>query len=187
MEFEKKCIKCLICLEDIEKDIDFLPCIHGFHRECINGWIKEKPICPICKVPVYINTPEQLNMYNCYMDQHERNAQEESRFYQQLSAGNFDNINPNMPIGNNTQYNDNSETLLNVMRNNDANMHNNPDVMIRRMPNIGNVLQIFETILNIRNNNQNIDPASNSPDNDIYINNVHSINNDIHDEDSVNE
>ena len=64
----KKVINCQICLEDIENDIDFLPCIHGFHSDCINNWIKEKPICPICKVPIYINTPELLNLYNFDMN-----------------------------------------------------------------------------------------------------------------------
>lgn len=91
MNTNKKVIDCSICLDDIEKDIEFLPCIHGFHKECIDGWIKEKPECPVCKVPIYLNTPEQLYMYNCYKDIRERLLQEESRFFHQVSSGIFDN------------------------------------------------------------------------------------------------
>ena len=96
MNTVKKVIICSICLDDIEKDIEFLPCIHGFHRECIDEWIKEKPECPICKVPVYVNTPEQLDMYNYYKDRRERIAREESIFFHQISNGVYNITNNNI-------------------------------------------------------------------------------------------
>ena len=46
---EKK--NCVICLEDFKnKDkAIILPCIHLFHKTCINNWLKKKNTCPICK------------------------------------------------------------------------------------------------------------------------------------------
>jgi hypothetical protein len=60
----KKIFYCSICLEDIEDNVEFLPCIHGFHKECIDKWVNEKPLCPICKIPIMLNTVEQLGRYN---------------------------------------------------------------------------------------------------------------------------
>jgi len=57
-------IDCLICMDEIKSDIKFLPCAHSFHTQCINRWIHENPICPECRIPINITTPEQLNMYN---------------------------------------------------------------------------------------------------------------------------
>lgn len=59
-----KIINCSICLESIKKNIHFLPCIHGFHRKCISKWVNKKHICPVCKIPTYIYTLEQLDEYN---------------------------------------------------------------------------------------------------------------------------
>ena len=55
---------CQICLEDIKSNIEFLPCSHAFHRLCVGEWLSSKPICPICKTPIFIQTPEQLERYN---------------------------------------------------------------------------------------------------------------------------
>ena len=56
-------MECVICLEEL-KNPDFLPCLHSFHTECINKWINKNPYCPICKIPISVNTPELLNHYN---------------------------------------------------------------------------------------------------------------------------
>lgn len=131
----KKNINCSICLEDIEKDIEFLPCIHGFHKECVDGWIKEKPECPICKVPVYVNTPEQLDMYNYYKDRRERLAQEEARFFHQVSAGAFDN---NNNINNTTRQTNYVDSIL-----------NNITIPTNgRIRNMSNLISIFEILIN---------------------------------------
>jgi hypothetical protein len=85
-----KVLNCAICLEDIESGVQFLPCIHPFHEDCINGWIREQPVCPICKVPVYINTLDQLDRYNHHKSHSDRIAEEEAKFFHRVSAGAYD-------------------------------------------------------------------------------------------------
>lgn len=43
--------KCSICLCEFENDekIRFLPCLHRFHLECIDVWLKKHITCPLCK------------------------------------------------------------------------------------------------------------------------------------------
>ena len=46
---------CAICLEDF-KDGDVVtttPCFHQFHRDCINTWLTQKAVCPICKYELF--------------------------------------------------------------------------------------------------------------------------------------
>eukprot|EP01132_Coremiostelium_polycephalum_P007418 gene7418-9119_t len=46
---------CSICLE-IFKEGDFLrtlPCLHHFHSNCVDKWLKIKTVCPICKCEVF--------------------------------------------------------------------------------------------------------------------------------------
>lgn len=83
--------KCTICLEDILTDIEFLPCAHAFHQECIAGWVSSHPTCPICKIPIYVNSHEQLDLYNYHKNRQDRMSEQESRFFQQVSVGVFDN------------------------------------------------------------------------------------------------
>ena len=132
MNTVKKVIICSICLDDIEKDIEFLPCIHGFHRECIDEWIKEKPECPICKVPVYVNTPEQLDMYNYYKDRRERIAREESIFFHQISNGVYNITNNNItPPTNYVDFN----SIIN-------------NVTVPTNEQISNIISIFDIFIN---------------------------------------
>ena len=44
--------KCLICLEEFQNNQKtiILPCIHIFHYECINKWMKN--FCPLCKYKI---------------------------------------------------------------------------------------------------------------------------------------
>lgn len=46
--------KCAICLSDFEvgEKKSTLPCMHSFHYNCIEKWIKEKKSCPICKFEI---------------------------------------------------------------------------------------------------------------------------------------
>jgi hypothetical protein len=60
--------KCIICLDsNEEKEYTFLPCCHKFHVVCIETWIIKRALCPLCKTPVNIETPDQLQKY--YNDQ----------------------------------------------------------------------------------------------------------------------
>eukprot|EP00798_Chlamydomonas_sp_ICE-L_P014666 gene14666-20701_t len=44
---------CSICLEDAEEGsvLRSLPCCHKFHRDCIDRWLKQKAVCPVCQRP----------------------------------------------------------------------------------------------------------------------------------------
>ena len=45
---------CGICLRPIREgnEAAFLPCMHAFHTDCIQKWIKVEDSCPICKSPL---------------------------------------------------------------------------------------------------------------------------------------
>jgi len=42
---------CSICLEQFEKgsDVYVLPCKHGFHKDCLEPWLKMHSECPSCR------------------------------------------------------------------------------------------------------------------------------------------
>lgn len=47
---DEKC-SCAVCMEDyaVDEEISIMPCLHKFHRECINTWLRQSNTCPICK------------------------------------------------------------------------------------------------------------------------------------------
>lgn len=49
---------CPICMEDYVEGAELrrLPCFHGYHKNCIDVWLKKSqdPMCPICRVEVRI-------------------------------------------------------------------------------------------------------------------------------------
>lgn len=79
--------KCMVCLEEMETDQEYLPCAHSFHGNCIIPWLQERDTCPICKIPVYIDTPDQLDRYNHDRILSEERDVMERAFFQRLSAG----------------------------------------------------------------------------------------------------
>eukprot|EP00047_Mylnosiga_fluctuans_P009863 m.13474 g.13474 ORF g.13474 m.13474 type:complete len:135 (+) comp2831_c0_seq2:16-420(+) len=42
--------ECTICMGDyrVGSEVRFLPCLHSFHRACIDDWLIKTPACPIC-------------------------------------------------------------------------------------------------------------------------------------------
>jgi hypothetical protein len=44
-------IECSICLENLEhgQNVKRLPCIHLFHCACIDKWLNQSGVCPVCK------------------------------------------------------------------------------------------------------------------------------------------
>ena len=54
---------CVICMEDFkngDKSTN-LPCLHMFHTNCIQSWLKKQNTCPICKFKL---TPDNINNIN---------------------------------------------------------------------------------------------------------------------------
>lgn len=45
---------CTICMEDFKfcEEQRTLPCFHRFHKPCIDKWLRQSGICPICKTRV---------------------------------------------------------------------------------------------------------------------------------------
>lgn len=50
---------CVICREEYQPNqtVRQLRCQHEFHRKCIDQWLEEKQICPICRQEVEISRP----------------------------------------------------------------------------------------------------------------------------------
>lgn len=131
---------CIICIEDILTDIEYLPCAHSFHRNCINEWMESNNTCPICKIPIFISSPEQLRIYNYYKRIEEENKNAENQFFQQLSSGLFDRV-----ISNNQE----NEIPQNI--NSDQDENNNIYENIDRSDNI--LYAVIPSDVGSRNNN----------------------------------
>jgi E3 ubiquitin-protein ligase SDIR1 len=45
---------CSICLVqfELQEQVRLMPCFHHFHPTCIDPWLKEKALCPVCKCPI---------------------------------------------------------------------------------------------------------------------------------------
>lgn len=129
----KKIVNCTICLEDIEDNIEFLPCIHGFHYNCIKKWINQKPECPICKISIYITTSDQLENYNEYKRHIDLADQEEAKVFHQISA-------------NNTTAN--AISILNSIRSNNMQQHIMPISNTGQLRDITLILQLFDALIN---------------------------------------
>jgi len=134
----KKINNCSICLENIKSDIEFLPCIHAFHSECINELIKNNslnPICPVCRIPIYVNTPEQLAYYNEQVVNQQRIRDEESKFFQQISSGNIHPV-----VSPQQEMNNTIQNLLANRQRVHITRRNLDNVIVQTLQNIPNVL-----------------------------------------------
>jgi hypothetical protein len=45
---------CPICLSNYREgeEIRIIPCIHFYHKSCIDEWLRVSKVCPVCKVPI---------------------------------------------------------------------------------------------------------------------------------------
>jgi hypothetical protein len=48
--------KCMVCLDEFQEqeDVRRLPCLHVFHKNCIDNWLKDHRKCPICNFEIPI-------------------------------------------------------------------------------------------------------------------------------------
>jgi hypothetical protein len=51
---------CSICLLELKKNIKTLKCKHDFHKKCINEWIINNNVCPLCRSIIPISKPATL-------------------------------------------------------------------------------------------------------------------------------
>jgi hypothetical protein len=80
---------CTICIENINDDHQYLPCAHLYHSKCIDIWLKDNSLCPICKIPVYISSCEQLNLYNSYKKVHDQEYKDDMLYINRVIAMSF--------------------------------------------------------------------------------------------------
>mmetsp|Transcript_29753 Transcript_29753/g.48041 ORF Transcript_29753/g.48041 Transcript_29753/m.48041 type:complete len:169 (-) Transcript_29753:360-866(-) len=49
--YEKGDDTCSVCLSEyvFDDDLKTLPCLHVYHTDCIDEWLRSQPVCPTCK------------------------------------------------------------------------------------------------------------------------------------------
>jgi len=50
---ENSCMICLEAFDERQQDPSYLPCLHGFHSQCLEHWLSVNSTCPICRVSIY--------------------------------------------------------------------------------------------------------------------------------------
>lgn len=71
--------ECFICLEEFRPDavVDFTPCAHKFHYECLNtlkNSIHYNGLCPMCRTPLHVAAPRQAPRPDPNLQEHPANA-----------------------------------------------------------------------------------------------------------------
>lgn len=49
--------RCIICMCDLKlhDEVRYLPCLHTYHRTCIDDWLMRSFVCPSCLRPVEVD------------------------------------------------------------------------------------------------------------------------------------
>eukprot|EP00475_Leptophrys_vorax_P003928 TRINITY_DN1229_c0_g1_i2.p1 TRINITY_DN1229_c0_g1~~TRINITY_DN1229_c0_g1_i2.p1 ORF type:complete len:438 (-),score=91.52 TRINITY_DN1229_c0_g1_i2:24-1337(-) len=55
--------KCCVCMDQFMQgdELRRLPCFHSFHSECIDKWLVQNKICPVCRIPIDAEVPSDNN------------------------------------------------------------------------------------------------------------------------------
>ena len=40
---------CSICIDILEDEVEVMDCSHKYHHDCISEWMKQNPVCPMCR------------------------------------------------------------------------------------------------------------------------------------------
>lgn len=69
--------KCTICQYEVEdkSELLFLPCCHFYHPPCIIPWIKTNITCPECRIPIFIRSHEEMDVYNEFKEEQRVNPE----------------------------------------------------------------------------------------------------------------
>ena len=61
--------ECPVCLESLDDNALVLPCCHGFHRPCIERWLRVKAECPVCRwtLPPTLSVPRRVTTSPMWM------------------------------------------------------------------------------------------------------------------------
>lgn len=45
---------CMVCLseKEIGETVRTLPCMHTFHKDCVDEWLQQNATCPVCKLDI---------------------------------------------------------------------------------------------------------------------------------------
>ncbi|XP_053690741.1 uncharacterized protein LOC128739287 [Sabethes cyaneus] len=56
--------KCTICLSqfEIDNDVRRLPCMHLFHKDCVDQWLVTNKHCPICRVDIEVHLTKDYSI-----------------------------------------------------------------------------------------------------------------------------
>lgn len=63
-ETEEDSEKCTICLSqfEIDNDVRRLPCMHLFHKDCVDQWLVTNKHCPICRVDIEVHLTKEYSI-----------------------------------------------------------------------------------------------------------------------------
>ena len=52
-------LSCAVCMSAYEGGdvLRALPCLHSFHRDCVDTWLRASKVCPLCKTPIDADVP----------------------------------------------------------------------------------------------------------------------------------